>query len=126
MISIFKIDAVLVNMDEVFDISVFYNNARLSFPSKLLNHGYSSKIEVEVNGVKVFFELDEERSWRTLIGYDEIVGNKNISKDHRLQSHHLLMNQLNKELVKKSPNRFSNLKKYTPVPIPALDAFIAL
>jgi len=66
-------------MDKVFDIPVLYNNKELSFPGQLLNYGYSYKIEVNINGTKILFELDEERNWRALIPYEEGKDNKNIS-----------------------------------------------
>ena len=68
-------------MDEEFEIPVSYKDQSLSFPARLLAYGYSYKIEVDVNGTKVFYEPDEERNWRALIGYEEIEANKNINKE---------------------------------------------
>ncbi len=68
-------------MDEGFEIPVTYAGKELSFPAQLLAYGYSYKIEVDVNGTKVFFEPDEERNWRALIAYEEIQANKGLSKE---------------------------------------------
>jgi hypothetical protein len=68
-------------MDDGFEIPVTYKGKDLSFTARLLTYGYSYKIEVDVNGTKVFFEPDEERNWRALIAYEEIEANKNMSKD---------------------------------------------
>src|SRR5258705_4562287 len=68
-------------MDEEFEIPVLHNNKELSSPSKLLKYGYSYKIEVDINGTKVFFEPDEERNWRALIAYEEIEKTKNVDRE---------------------------------------------
>src|SRR5712672_511351 len=68
-------------MDEGFEIPVTYAGNELRFPAQLLAYGYSYKIEVDVNGTKVFFEPDEERNWRALIAYEEIQTNKGLSKE---------------------------------------------
>jgi hypothetical protein len=53
-------------MDE-FDVAVEFHGKHLSFPARLLMFGYSYKIEVEVNTIKVLFEPDEERNYRALV-----------------------------------------------------------
>ncbi|MEO5562489.1 MAG: hypothetical protein ABIR18_03620 [Chitinophagaceae bacterium] len=68
-------------MDEGFDIPVLYNNQRMNFPAQLLAYGYSYKIEVDIEGTKVFFEPDEERNWRASLGYEDTEGNKKINKE---------------------------------------------
>ena len=67
--------------EDRFKIPVSYAGKELSFPAQLLAYGYSYKIEVDVNGTKVFFELDEERNWRALIACEEIEANKHLSRD---------------------------------------------
>jgi hypothetical protein len=68
-------------MDEDFTIPVTYKNEERNFTARLLNYGYSYKIEVEINGAKILFEPDEERKWRAMIAYEEIEANKNIDKN---------------------------------------------
>lgn len=52
-------------MDE-FELTVQYHTRQLSFPARLLMMGYTYKIEVDVKGVKVLFEPDEERNFRAV------------------------------------------------------------
>jgi hypothetical protein len=54
-------------MNDEFDIPVNYNGKELIFKGRLLNFGYIYKIQVEVNGVAVLFEPDEERNYRVVI-----------------------------------------------------------
>ena len=68
-------------MEEQFELPVVFNKQELHFPAKLLNYGYSYKLEVEIEGTKVLFEPDEERNWRALIAAEEINTNKKISVD---------------------------------------------
>ena len=66
-------------MVEDFKIPVLYNNQRLNFPAQLLRYAYSYKIEVDVEGTLVYFEPDEERNWRALIGQEEVSANRNLN-----------------------------------------------
>ena len=77
-------------MKDRFEIIVSHGGKQLSFPGQLIAYDYSYKIEVEVNGTKVFLEPDEERNWRALISYEDIEVNKNINKELPRQSHYLL------------------------------------
>jgi len=51
-------------MPDEFLITVKQGKEEISFPARLLQFGYSYKIEVDVNGAQVIFEPDEERNWR--------------------------------------------------------------
>lgn len=53
-------------MDE-FELEIEHRNERVVFRGKLLLMGYTHKIQVEVNGVQVLFEPDEERHYRALV-----------------------------------------------------------
>jgi len=68
-------------MDEEFELPVWFNNTELNFSAKLLNYGYSYKLEVDIDGTKLLFEPDEERNWRALLAYEELNTNKKISAD---------------------------------------------
>ena len=66
-------------MDEEFQLPVSFNNAELNFPARLLNYGYSYKLELDIEGTKLLFEPDEDRNWRALIAYEELNANKKIN-----------------------------------------------
>jgi len=65
-------------MRDSFDIPVTYENKNLAFTATLLQFGYSHKFAVNVNGVQVFFEPDEERNYRALLDPAELEKNKGI------------------------------------------------
>jgi hypothetical protein len=69
-------------MADNFQIPVTYRDTELLIPARLLQYGYTLRIEVEINGEKVFFERDEERNWRALMPYSE--NNKGIFPDPEL------------------------------------------
>ena len=54
-------------MDNDFEVSVTYKNQEIRFPATFIPFGYSYKFEVDVNGITVFFEPDEERSFRAIV-----------------------------------------------------------
>jgi hypothetical protein len=64
-------------MDDDFDITVTFGGREWHFPARLLNYGYSYKIEVDIEDDKVLFEPDEERNWRALISFDDALANGN-------------------------------------------------
>jgi hypothetical protein len=66
-------------MDNEFELPVRFNNKELNFPVRLLNYGYSYKLEVDIDGTKLLFEPDEERNWRALIAYEELNANKKLN-----------------------------------------------
>jgi len=78
-------------MDETFTLDVNYNGENLEFEGRLLISGYLHKIEMDVNGTPVFFEPDEERNYRALVGREQ-MDDKNLSVSllqaiaHRLES----------------------------------------
>jgi hypothetical protein len=57
----------LANMDESFELPIRYNGEELLLPAKLIQFGYTYRIEVAINRSIVSFERDEERHWRGLI-----------------------------------------------------------
>lgn len=54
-------------MEEVFELPVSYNKKQLLFPVKLIQFGYTYRIEVDVEGTIISFERDEEGNWRALM-----------------------------------------------------------
>lgn len=54
-------------MDDTFEIPITYKGEDLSFTAKLIALGYVHKIQVDVYGVHVIFEADEEGSYRAIV-----------------------------------------------------------
>lgn len=65
-------------MNEEFEIPVDYNGKELTFKGLLLNFGYTHKIQVDVNGIDVIFEPDEERNYRIVVDPDHLEGKKKL------------------------------------------------
>lgn len=63
-------------MDGEFDLPVSFKGDELLFKAQLIQFGYSYRIEVDVNGVLVSFEKDDEGSWRALIQPEQVERNK--------------------------------------------------
>lgn len=59
-------------MNDEFHIPVCFGGKEYNFPTRLLNYGYTIKLEVEIEGNTILFEPDEERNWRALVPFDEI------------------------------------------------------
>lgn len=53
-------------MDE-FEIPVIWKGKEWSFPAQLQQFGFSHRIVVDVNGVQVQLEPDEERNYRAIV-----------------------------------------------------------
>jgi hypothetical protein len=68
-------------MNESFDLPVVFNNKEMLLPAQLHQYGYSFKIEVEVNGIGVFLERDEERNWRAMVEPSDVEMNSSLSKE---------------------------------------------
>lgn len=66
-------------MHEEFQLPVSFNNQEYEFPAKLLQYGYTIKLQVEIDGQTVLYEPDEERNWRAVIPYEEIPNAKVIN-----------------------------------------------
>ncbi len=68
-------------MDNDFEIPVTYNGKELTFPAKLLNYGFTVKLEIDIDNTKIMFEPDEERYWRALISYEDLQANKKLNPE---------------------------------------------
>jgi hypothetical protein len=53
-------------MTDQFDLIIDYNGEQKSFPATLLLQGYTHKFKVVIDNKEVFFEQDEEGSYRAL------------------------------------------------------------
>lgn len=65
-------------MNETFDIPVNYKGEALLFPAQLQHTGYTHRFLVEVYGEEVFFEPDEERSYRALVDPEQLTQTLNV------------------------------------------------
>ena len=54
-------------MDNIFELPVTYKGEELLLPASLITYGYSYKIEIDIFGVLVYFEPDEERNFRAIV-----------------------------------------------------------
>ena len=68
-------------MDDDLEVPVTCKNQELIFYAKFIQFGYSYKFEVDVNGIIVFFEPDEERNFRAIIDPSIDHGNHKIDKE---------------------------------------------
>ena len=65
-------------MDEGFELPVRHNGKELLLPSQLVSFGWTHRINVEVYGIPVSYERDEEGQWRALVSAEDLAANKNI------------------------------------------------
>ena len=63
-------------MNETFDLPVHYKGEIIYFNSQLIQLGYMHKFRVDVYGQYVYFEPDEERSYRAVLDEADIQMNK--------------------------------------------------
>jgi hypothetical protein len=53
-------------MTDEFDLIIDYNGEQKNFPAKLLLQGYTHKFKIMINDKEIFFERDEEGSYRAM------------------------------------------------------------
>ena len=58
--------------NEIFELPVSYNGKEELFPAKLVQFGYTYRVEVEVNLAIISFERDEEKNWRVLMDPEKL------------------------------------------------------
>ena len=63
-------------MNESFDIPVIYKDKELNFPARLLQFGYTYKFLVDINGIEVFYEKDDEGNFRAIVDPTKMDTNK--------------------------------------------------
>lgn len=54
-------------MNEEFELPVVFDNNQYRFKTRLLQLGYTHKFQVDVDGIELLFEPDEERNYRAWI-----------------------------------------------------------
>jgi hypothetical protein len=71
-------------MDESLKIPVEHKGEELEFEAKLIPYGYIHRIAVDIEGVEVYFEPDEERQYRAILSEEatekDIVPNVELLK----------------------------------------------
>lgn len=63
-------------MPESFLLTVQYKNEEKQFESELRVFGYTHKIAVNVNGIEIIFEPDEERNYRAVLTEPDLKNSK--------------------------------------------------
>lgn len=53
--------------EDGFEIPVTYKGKEMSFPASVQSFGYTHRILVDVDGVEIQLEPDEERNYRAII-----------------------------------------------------------
>lgn len=61
-----------INMDDVFLLPVDFKGEKLELETRLQPWGYTYRFEVQINGLPVQFEPDEERNYRALIEPEQV------------------------------------------------------
>ena len=69
-------------MEEGFKLPIIYKGQEREFEATLLTTGYTHKFHVDIDGVGVYFEPDEERNYRAII--DENALAKQLKPDLEL------------------------------------------
>ncbi|MGZ5189614.1 MAG: hypothetical protein ACXWCZ_01275 [Flavisolibacter sp.] len=68
-------------MEEDFELPVMHKGKEIIYSARLLTLGYIYKIEVEIHGVLVHFEKDDERNWRAILADTTTNFEKSINKE---------------------------------------------
>jgi hypothetical protein len=66
-------------MAQYFPLYITYQGKQREFEAQLLHLGYLHKVQVEIDGVNVMFEPDEERNYRALVSEQEVEKSKTLS-----------------------------------------------
>lgn len=67
-------------MDERFLLEVTYKGVVLKYDAELRNFGYINRVVVDIDGLLVQFELDDESNYRALVSPEQVQ-----SKDNKLE-----------------------------------------
>lgn len=67
-------------MNEQFLLEVTYKGEVLKYDAELRNFGYINRVVVDVDGLAVQFELDDEGNYRALVSHEQVQ-----SKDNKLE-----------------------------------------
>ena len=62
-------------------LQVEYAGDVLQLPARIVQFGYVVKLEVDIEGTTVTFEPDEERNWRAVMGFEDLVAGKKVKRE---------------------------------------------
>ena len=65
-------------MDEIFEIPVLYRGQERSFSATLRMQGYVRQFLVDVEGIDIIFECDEEENYRALLEESQLDKNQKL------------------------------------------------
>lgn len=68
-------------MDEDFELPVVFKGTELMLPARLLRFGFSYRIEVDIDELKISFEKDDEQNWRALLSPEALQQHKTVSTE---------------------------------------------
>lgn len=68
-------------MDEDFELPVYFKGNQLMLQARLLRFGYTYRIEVDVEELKISFEKDDEQNWRALLSHVALEQHKTVNID---------------------------------------------
>ena len=68
-------------MESDFLLPVTFEEKEMEFPTKVIQSGYTIKLEVDIQGTIVTFEPDEERNWRAVMGYEDLIAGKKVKRE---------------------------------------------
>ncbi|MBS7562803.1 hypothetical protein KHS38_00165 [Mucilaginibacter sp. Bleaf8] len=64
-------------MDERFLLELTYKGELLKYDAQLRQYGYIHRIEVDLDGIPVQFEPDEEGNYRALVSPEQVASKEN-------------------------------------------------
>ncbi|QMU30153.1 hypothetical protein [Adhaeribacter radiodurans] len=59
-------------MEDNLELPVTYKGEEYTFPVRIVQTGYTHKLEVNVNGQRILFEPDESQEYRALVDESEL------------------------------------------------------
>jgi hypothetical protein len=65
-------------MESEFVLPIEYGGEVMELPARLVRAGYIVKLEVEIENTIITFEPDEERNWRAVMGYEDLINSKKV------------------------------------------------
>lgn len=67
-------------MSDQFEIPVFYKGKDLLFTGMLISTGFTYKIQVDIDGVMINFERDDENNFRAVLHQSQLLQADKIDK----------------------------------------------
>lgn len=67
-------------MSDEFELPVNYKGNAMNFPASLVTYGYSYKIQVDVHGIMISYERDDEGRFRAVLSNSDLSAEKHIDR----------------------------------------------